>query len=321
VLVYFVRRVLWAAVMFFTLTLVTFVLFFVLPTDSGRFSRGLANAAPTDVRRAFGLHGSLASEYSSFVWNLVRHGSLGRSFATRVEVTDILRVSAPVTASLILGGVLVWLALALPVGIVSALHPRSLRDRAAMVFILLGISVHPIWIGFVLSYVLGFKLGWTPISGYCDFFSPPAGSHCGGPYEWAYHLVLPWLTFAILFAALYARMIRANVLETLDEDYVRTARAKGAREGRVLRAHVLRNALLPVVTMLGMDIGVAFGGSLFVEQVYGLPGLGKLVIMSLARRDLPPVVGVVVVVTTAIIVFNLVVDLLYAWVDPRIRSR
>ncbi len=123
----------------------------------------------------------------------------------------------------------------------------------------------------------------------------------------------------ILFGALYARMIRASVLETYDEEYVRTARAKGARERRVLRAHVLRNALLPVVTMLGMDIGLAFGGALFIEQVYGLPGLGKLAVTSLARRDLPPVVGVVLVVTLAIVIFNLVVDLLYAWIDPRVR--
>jgi peptide/nickel transport system permease protein len=315
---YLVRRVFWAVVLLFALTLVTYVLFFVLPTDPARFRRGLASES-TDIRRAFNLQGSVVSEYAQFVWNAFVHGSLGRSFATRREVTAMLIEAAPVTGSLILGGSVLFLVTALVVGIVSAIRPRSLFDRAGMTFVLVGISVHPVWIGLVLSYLLGARLRLTPVSGYCELFSPPAGSLCGGPYEWAYHLILPWITFAILFSAVYARMIRAGVLEAYDEDYVRTARAKGARELRVLRAHVLRNALLPLVTMLGMDVGLAFGGSLFIEQVYGLPGLGRLVVTSLARRDLPPVVGVVLLVTVAIALANLIVDLLYACLDPRVR--
>ncbi len=137
--------------------------------------------------------------------------------------------------------------------------------------------------------------------------------------QWAYHLFLPWCTFAILFAALYVRMIRANVMEALNEDYVRTARAKGAPEWLVMRSHVLRNALLPIVTMLGMDIGLALGGAIFTESVYGLPGLGKTVIQAIDGFDLPTVQGVVVFATLCIITFNLIVDLLYAVIDPRIR--
>jgi peptide/nickel transport system permease protein len=132
-------------------------------------------------------------------------------------------------------------------------------------------------------------------------------------------MILPWCTFALLFAALYVRMIRANVMETMNEDFVRTARAKGASERRVLSVHVLRNALLPVVTMLGMDIGVALGGAVFTEGVYNLPGLGRTAILAIGNYDLAVVQGVVVFATLAIIFFNLVVDLLYAWVDPRIR--
>ena len=139
------------------------------------------------------------------------------------------------------------------------------------------------------------------------------------PVMWAYHLLLPWATFAILFAALYVRMIRANVMETLNEDYVRTARAKGAPEWMVMRSHVLRNALLPVVTMLGMDIGIALGGAIFTESVYGLPGLGKTAITAIDGFDLPVTQGVVVFATLVIITFNLVIDLLYAVIDPRIR--
>jgi peptide/nickel transport system permease protein len=186
-----------------------------------------------------------------------------------------------------------------------------------MVFVLIGISAHPVWIGLLLAYFLGFKAGVFPITGYCDFINP-SGS-CGGPVQWAYHLILPWATFAFLFAALYVRMIRANVMEALGEDYVRTARAKGAPEWVVLRSHVLRNALLPVVTMLGMDIGIALGGAIFTESVFGLPGLGKTLIQAIEGFDLPVTQGVVVFATLSIIVFNLLVDLLYAWIDPRIR--
>ena len=137
--------------------------------------------------------------------------------------------------------------------------------------------------------------------------------------QWAYHLILPWMTFAILFAALYARMIRANVMETLNEDFVRTARAKGAPESRVMRTHVLRNAMLPVVTMLGMDIGLALGGAIFTEQIFTLPGLGRTAILAIQSYDLTVVQGVVIFATLSIIIFNLIVDLLYAWIDPRIR--
>jgi peptide/nickel transport system permease protein len=186
-----------------------------------------------------------------------------------------------------------------------------------MIFVLIGISAHPVWIGLIFSYIFGFKLGWTPITGYCNAINPVGD--CGGPVQWAYHLILPWVTFALLFAALYARMIRANVMEALNEDYVRTARAKGAPEWQVMRSHVLRNALLPIVTMLGMDISVALGGAIFTESVYGLPGLGRTLLLSLDNVDMPIMIGIVVFATTCIILINLFVDLLYAVIDPRIR--
>jgi peptide/nickel transport system permease protein len=207
--------------------------------------------------------------------------------------------------------------IALPIGIFSALRPRSLLDRVSMIFVLVGISAHPVWIGLIFAFTFGYKLNWFPIQGYCDVINP--ATDCGGPVQWAYHMILPWITYAILFAALYVRMIRANVMETLNEDYVRTARAKGAPESRVLRAHVLRNALLPVVTMLGMDIGLGLGGAIFTETIYGLPGLGQTAIRAIGTNDLPIVMGVVVFATLAIIVFNLIIDILYAFIDPRIR--
>ncbi len=164
-----------------------------------------------------------------------------------------------------------------------------------------------IWIGLILQYFIGYKLGWTPNAGYCDLLNPQGG--CGGPVDWAYHLILPWMTFAILFAAIYVRMIRANVMDTMNEDYVRTARAKGAPESQVMRSHVLRNAMLPVVTMLGMDIGIALGGAIFTETIFGLPGLGKLTVTrrsraSTCRRSR----GSSIFATLCIIVFNVLVD-------------
>jgi peptide/nickel transport system permease protein len=250
---------------------------------------------------------------------LVLEQSLGRSFATRQEVNDIIKRAAPVTASVVFGGVLIWLSIAFPIGILSALRPRTLLDRAAMIFVLVGVSAHPVWIGLLLSYFIGFKLGLTPLGGYCDLINP--STDCGGPVQWAHSLILPWITFAILYAALYTRMIRANVLETMNEDYVRTARAKGAPEHRVMRSHILRNAMLPIVTILGMDIGILLGGAIFTESVFGLPGLGKTAVTSLEGFDLPTVQGIVVFSTLAIIVLNLTVDLVYAWIDPRIRLR
>jgi len=326
---YLIRRLLWALVLFFATTIVTFIIFYAVPVDPARTICG-QRATPECVHRAeifLGTNKPIYYQYYKFVYRLFPFSfaggfhfpkpSLGRSFTSRLSVNYVVGQAAPVTASLVFGGAILWMLIALPVGILSALRPRSLLDRFAMVGVLVGISAHPVWIGLIFAYFFVFKLGWFPITNYCNFFN--ATGECGGPVQWAYHLVLPWCTFAILFAALYVRMIRANVMEALNEDYVRTARAKGAPEWLVMRSHVLRNALLPVVTMLGMDIGLALGGAIFTETVYGLPGLGKTAINAIANFDLPTVQGVVVFATICIIVFNLAVDLLYAVIDPRIR--
>jgi peptide/nickel transport system permease protein len=264
---YVVRRVAWAGLLFLVMTFVTYLIFFVIPTESSTIGRGRA-AETVDLRTAIPLEGSIVKEYGQFLGRLV-HGDLGESYVTRREVTSILAKAVPVTASLVFGGAIVWMLIAVPVGLLSALRPRTLLDRAATVFVLIGISAHPVWIGLILSYFVGLKLGLAPSGGYCDLVTPTTG--CGGPVQWAWHLWLPWLTFALMFAAIYMRMVRASVLEALEEDYVRTARAKGASEAQVVRGHVMRNAMLPIVTMLGMDIGLALGGAVFVERVFGLP--------------------------------------------------
>jgi peptide/nickel transport system permease protein len=326
---YLIRRILWACVLFLAVTIVTYVIFFAVPADPARLQCG-QRATPECIKRAahyLGTDRPVYVQYGKFFGRLMpfsfsggphfKSPSLGRSFSNRQTVNSVVLNAAPVTASLVFGGAVLWMLIALPVGILSALRPRSLLDRIAMVFVLIGISAHPVWIGLIFAYFLGFKLGAFPITGYSCVFDCNQAQQ--GPVQWAYHLILPWATFAILFAALYVRMIRANVMEALGEDYVRTARAKGAPEWQVMRSHVLRNALLPVVTMLGMDVSIALGGAIFTESVYGLPGLGKQVFDSIERFDLPVIQGIVVFATVCIIVLNLIVDVLYAFIDPRIR--
>ena len=316
---YLVRRLLWAAMLVIAVTVVTYVIFYAIPANPARLACG-QRATPQCVQRAahfLGTDRPVYVQYAKFLDRLVIHHSLGRSFTNRQSVNSTILNAAPVTASLVFGGMLIWLMVAIPIGILSALRPRSLLDRVTMTFVLIGISAHPVWIGLLATYFLGFKASLFPISGYCNFFNNSGG--CGGPVQWAYHLFLPCATIAVLYAALYTRMIRASVMETLNDDFVRTARAKGAPEWLVMRSHVLRNALLPVVTMIGMDVGLALGGAIFTESVYGLPGLGKLAITAINNFDLPTTQGVVVFATLCIIVFTLVVDVAYAWVDPRIR--
>jgi peptide/nickel transport system permease protein len=318
---YLVRRLLWAGVLFIAVTFVTYVIFFLVPADPARLAAGQA-ASPErveEVTEFLGLDKPVHIQYYRFLKRLVTEGSLGHSFLNRRAVNEEIYQAAPVTASLVFGAMLLVLSVAIPVGILSALRPRSLLDRAAMVYVLIGISLPSFWIALVLSYVVGFRLGITPIAGYCEVVSVPEASTCGGFVDWAYHMILPWLTLAIVVAGTYVRFIRAEVMETMTQDYVRTARAKGAPERRVMRSHILRNAMLPIVTIIGLDIGILLGGSIFIEAVFGLPGLGTLAINSIGQFDLPVLQGVVIFGAIAIIIFTLIVDLLYAWIDPRIR--
>jgi peptide/nickel transport system permease protein len=318
---YLVRRILWALFLCFAATVVTYILFWIVPADpAGLRSHSQLNYVTAQrLRHYLHLDQPIWKQYLLFLWSLVGHASLGYSFVNRQPVNSIVAKDIPVTASLVLGGAVFWLALSVPIGILSALKPRSLLDRLSMTFVLVGISAHPVWIGLILSYVFGYKLGLTPIAGYCNFFTPEPGSGCSGPIQWAYHLLLPWTAFMLLFAALYVRMIRAGVMETMNEDYVRTARAKGASERRVLVHHVLRNSALPVITILGMDLGLALGGAIFTETVFALPGLGHEIVQAYDAEDSPLITGIVIFAALCVVVLNLIVDVAYAFLDPRIR--
>ena len=318
---YLVRRLLWAGVLFIAVTFVTYVIFFLVPANPARLAAG-QSATPErveEVEAFLGLDQPIYIQYYRFLKRLVLEQSLGQSFLNRRPVNQEIYNAAPVTASLVLGAMIMVLAISIPIGILSALRPRSLLDRAAMVYVLIGISLPSFWIALVLSYLVGFRLGLTPVAGYCEVVSVPEASTCGGIADWAYHMVLPWTTLAIVVAGTYVRFIRSEVMETMTQDYVRTARAKGAPEHRVMRAHILRNAMLPLVTIIGLDISILLGGAIFIEAVFGLPGLGTTAINAIGQFDLPVLQGVVIFGALAIIVFTLIVDLLYAWIDPRIR--
>jgi len=308
-------------VLFLAVTFVTYVIFFLVPANPARLAAG-QSATPEkvhEVEQFLGLDQPFYVQYYRFLKRLVLEGSLGQSFLNRRPVNQEIYQAAPVTASLVFGAMLLVLCISLPIGILSALRPRSLLDRAAMVYVLIGISLPSFWIGLMLSYAIGYRLGLTPVAGYCEVFSVPEASPCGGVFDWGYHMLLPWFTLAIVIAGTYVRFIRSEVLETMTQDYVRTARAKGGSEKRVMTAHVMRNALLPLVTLIGLDIGLLLGGAIFIEAVFGLPGLGTTAVNSIFQYDLPVLQGVVIFGAIAIIIFTLIVDLLYAWIDPRIR--
>ena len=328
---YLIRRFLWAVMLFIAVTAVTYVIFFMIPANPAQLAAGKSATSERikEVEHFLGIDRPVYIQYLLFLERLLPIGvsdglelkkpSLGRSFANRREVNEVVGQAAPVTASLVFGAIILILCVSIPIGVLSALRPRSLMDRAAMMYVLVGISLPSFWIGLVLAYIVSFKLGLTPITGYCDVINPSLASQCGGPADWAHHMILPWVTLALVGAGTYVRFIRADVMETMNQDYVRTARAKGAPERTVMRSHILRNAMLPVVTMLGMDISLLLGGSIFIETVFGLPGLGFVVLESITNFDLPVTQGIVVFGAIAIIFFNFLVDILYAWIDPRIR--
>lgn len=317
---YAIRRLAWSAVLLVAVTLNAYVLFYVVPHDDVALGASFANVSEDTGVNRFRVEGSVLSGYVHYLGQLA-HGDLGQSWRTREDVTAVIGRAAPATASLVAGGAVVWLGMALVIGVVSAMRPRSLFDRAGMILVLVGIAAQPLWLGYVLAYVFGYRLQWVPITGYCDMLEPQDGVSCGGPVQWAHHLLLPWLTFALAFAAIYARMIRANLLEAENEDYVRTARAKGLSEWATMRRHSFRNAVIPIVPMIGMDVGLAFSGSVFVERAFRIPGVGMLALSSLQRRDLPVILGIVLGVSFLVVIGNLIADIALGMLDPRVGGR
>jgi peptide/nickel transport system permease protein len=271
------------------------------------------NATPEDVQRVakrYGLDRPWWEQYGRFLGRAVR-GDLGTSYLSRAPVTDSLVAAMPATVSLTAGAAVLWLALGLGIGVGSARGKRG--SGVLSVLAVAGVSTPPFWLALLLLWLFADRLGLFPLGGYQSVAE-------GGLSGWARSLFLPWLTLALLYAGWYARLARTGLDDALASDWARTARAKGASEPRVLVHHALRNALLPLVTMFGMDVGGLLGGAVLTESVYGIPGLGGLAWQAITSRDLPLVMGTVLVAAVFLVVASTIVDVLSAALDPRVRS-
>jgi len=234
------------------------------------------------------------------------------SYVNQQNVTEEIKRGLPATMSLVIGAGLIWLFFGVLFGVLSAVYAGRFTDRALNVLALIGISLPVFWVGLVLLYYLTDRVALFPPGGYTELGQDPV--------DWAYHLILPWFALSILFIGFYSRVLRSNILDIENEDYVRTAKAKGLSERRVLIRHTLRNALIPIVTLFGLDFGAALGGgAILTESVFGLQGVGQYASESIGRLDLPPIMGVVLFGAFFIVLLNAIVDIMYAFLDPRIR--
>ncbi|TYK45286.1 ABC transporter permease [Actinomadura decatromicini] len=332
---YIVRRLIGAVLMLLLVSLVTFGIFFWLPKLAGQTTDQIAAAyvgkAPTkeaiiDTKERLGLDEPVVVQYGNYLKALVvgkdyKAGPvtdhcpapcMGFSFRSSQPVLETLLDRAPATASLALGAAVIWLAGGISVGVVSALKRGTLWDRAAMIIALSGVSLPIYFTGLVSLALFSYSIKIFPGGGsYLPLTTDPV--------KWFQSLVLPWVTLAFLYAAMYARLTRAGMLETMNEDYIRTARAKGLPEKTVVTKHALRATLTPIMTVFGLDLGLLLGGAVLTESTFGIPGLGRLAIDSINTGDLPMVLGVTLITASSIVVINLIVDLLYAVVDPRVR--
>jgi peptide/nickel transport system permease protein len=235
-----------------------------------------------------------------------------RSFDTRQNVVQEIKKGIPATFSLCIGAAIIWLFFGILVGVFSAVTAGQVSDRLITTFALIGISMPVFWLGIVMRYFFAEKNQIFPDGGYVPLTADP--------WEWLYHLILPWFCLAVLFIGFYGRVLRSNILDTINEDYVRTAKAKGLAPNRVLIKHVLRNSLIPIVTLFGLGFAAVIGGSaILTETVFNLHGVGQYAADSVQNLDLPPIMGVTIYATFFIVVFSVVVDVLYAYLDPRIR--
>jgi peptide/nickel transport system permease protein len=311
---FLLRRLLWSGLVLILVAATTFAIFFAIPANPAALIAGKYASPKTiaTIEKRLGLDQPKPVQFARFIARAAR-GDLGESYASQQPVASAIATAFPKTFSLTLGAMVVWLLIGIPLGVLGALKPRSIWDRMGTLIALFGISAPAYWLGLVFLKVFADALGWFPLGDYAEI-------HQAGLLAWASHLALPWMTLALLYAGWYARMTRSQMLEVMHQDHVRTAWAKGLRPADVTRRHVWRNALLPIVTMLGADVAGLMGGAVLTETVYGIPGIGGLAWKAIRQRDLPMVMGSVLFAAAFIVVANLVVDLAYTALDPRIRT-
>ncbi len=315
---YIIRRLLWVIVLLFLVSALTFAIFFVVPsTDPAALRAGKTRdpAVIHAIREQLGLDKPKIEQFWIYLKGIVLHFDFGHSYLNDLDVRDEILARLPATISLAVGAMVIWLVVGIAVGIVSAVRRRSLLDRVAMGTTLVLISAPVYWLGLVSLLLFAQGIGKFPIF-------PGAGSYTpigDDPWKWLTSMILPWIVLSAAFAAIYARMLRANLIEALSEDYVRTARAKGLSERRVVLHHAVRSAITPIVTLAGLDLGVLLGGAILTETVFNIPGIGRLSYDAITRGDLPVVQGTVLFGAFFIVILNLVVDIVYAFLDPRVR--
>ena len=317
---YAIRRLGWLFFVLFVISAITYLIFFVMsPVNPAVL---FAGKQPTpeviaQLNQQFGLDKPVWVQYGLFVKHVFlgdQYGwpGLGFSFVTRASIKSQIGSRLIVTASLAFGAAFVWLLMGIPIGVISAVRQRTAVDRASMGFALFFVAAPVFWIGLMFLWVFWFKLGVAAGTGYY-------GASQYGVLTWFNHMLMPWIVLALVEAAWYARMTRSGLLETLGEDFIRTARAKGVSERQVILKHALRVSLLPVLTMFGMDLGLLFGGAIIVETVFNLQGLGQWAVSSVSTGDLPVILAVTLISSFAITLANAVVDICYALLDPRVR--
>lgn len=316
---YVTRRLLWTVALLVIVSAVVFAIFNVLPAGDPAALRAGRSASPDQIERireSLGLDNPLPERFADYMIGVFTEFDLGTSiFQNNEPVRDIIFDRLPATIFLVVGAVVIWLVISIPVGVISAVKRRSLLDRTTMITTLTLISAPVFWLGLVALYLFAQDVGLVSIF-------PGIGSYseADGPLDKAWALVLPWVVLATATAAIYARYVRSQMIEVMSEDYIRTARAKGLREQRVVLKHGLRSALTPIVTLLGIDVGILLAGNaILTETVFNIPGVGREIASAIGQSDYELIQGIVLFGAFFIIIFNLVVDILYAYLDPRVR--
>jgi peptide/nickel transport system permease protein len=316
---YVVRRLLWAVVLLALVSALTFAIFYLLPSADAAQLRAGRDASPqtlATIRHQLGLDRPVSAQYWTYTKALVLHGDLGYSWFSQASVGSLIADRLPATISLTLGAAVLWLGLAIPVGVISAVRRRSWIDRLTMGGSLLLVSTPVYWLGLVALYLFASDIGRFPLLPGANSYVPLTQD----PWKWLTSLIMPWLVLAATFAAVYARLLRGQLIEALSEDYVLTARAKGLPERRIVLRHGLRAAITPLVTLAGLDVGILLGGAVLTETVFEIPGIGSLNYEAIRDGNYPVIQGTVLVAAAFVIVANIVIDVAYRWLDPRVRE-
>jgi peptide/nickel transport system permease protein len=317
-LTFIIRRVLWGILAMAIVIAITFLLFYLLPSANPAVLRGGRNASPQTIAyitAELGLDKPVYTQFWDYVKNIVLHFDLGYSYYSSASVTSLIADRLPATISLAGGAIVVTLLAGIPVGIISAVKRRTFFDRAAMGTALVFVSAPIYWLGLIALYLFASDIGRFRIFDGSGSYVPLTTD----PARWFGSLIMPWLVLAATLAAVYARVLRGSLIDVMGEDYIRTARAKGLRERRVIMRHGVRSAITPIVTLVGLDIGSLLGGAVLTETVFNIPGIGLLNYTAITHSDFPIVQGTVLLAALFIIVANIVVDIGYAYLDPRVR--